>query len=91
MCAKTERVGIKNIPFTFVLDRYDGGMVTICTIDFSVRDAAHCLECVDRLSEGRSTTVIHSDTQTEAHAHREVQYKDSNTAALWETKYKTSI
>ncbi len=80
LCPKTERVRSKNTPSTFVLNRYDGGMVTVCTIDLSVTDAAHCLGCVDRLSGGRSTTVIHSDTNTETHAHREVQSQDSNTA-----------
>lgn len=48
--------------FTFVLDRCDGGMITVCTIDLSVRDIVHCLECVDRLSGDHSATVIHPGT-----------------------------
>lgn len=37
-------------------------MVTVCTVDLSVMDAAHCLGCVDRLSGGHSTAVIDSGT-----------------------------
>lgn len=51
---------VKNSPFTFVPNRYDRGMVTVCIIDLPVIDAAHCLGRVDRLSGGRSTTVIDS-------------------------------
>lgn len=72
LCAKAERVWSKNTPSTFVPNRYDGGMVTVCTIDRSVTDAAHCLGCVDRLSGGHSTTVIHSDvTRAQRHIHTE--------------------
>lgn len=46
-------------------------MLTVSTIDLSVRDAAHCLQCVDGLSGGRSTAVIHSDMYIETHTHTE--------------------
>lgn len=73
MCAMHLRVccclrEVKVPPVTFVLSRYDGGMLTVCTVDLSVTDAAHCLGCVDRLLGGRSTTVVNSDTYTETHA-----------------------
>lgn len=79
LCVKTERVRSKNTPFTFVLIRYDGGMVTVRTGDLSVTDAARCFGCVDRLSGVSSATVVQSETDTETHAHREVHSQYSNT------------
>lgn len=78
LVCKAMRERSKNTLITFGLDRYDGGMAAVRTIDLSVRDAAHCLQCVDSLSGGRSTTVIHSDTYTETRTHREAQCQHSN-------------
>lgn len=39
-------------------------MVTVCTFNLPVTDAAHYLGCVDRLSGGHSTTIIDSDKNT---------------------------